>query len=76
MAVRTTLDIPEPLHDALRGRAERTGSSIRSLIIRAIEQTYGLRKQGEYVTGALVQTRKKLGPDFPVDENPHDIVFS
>lgn len=76
MAIRTTVDIPEPLHDALRGRAERTGTSIRSLIIRAIEQTYGPRKQSVYVTGALVKTKRKLGPDFPVDENPHDIVFS
>lgn len=76
MSIRTTVDIPEPLHDALRARAGRTGSSIRSLIIRAIEQTYGIQKQGGYVTGALVKTRGKLGPGFPVDENPHDIVFS
>jgi hypothetical protein len=76
MAIRTTVDIPEPLHDALRERAGRTGSSIRSLIIRAIEQAYGSRGQGGSVTGALVKTRRKLGPDFPVSENPHHIVFS
>jgi hypothetical protein len=76
MSIRTTVDIPDPLHDALRERAERTGSSIRSLIIRAIEQTYAIGKHGRYVTGALVKTKGKLGPDFPVNENPHDIVFS
>jgi hypothetical protein len=27
MAVRTTVDIPEPLHDRLRDRAERSGAS-------------------------------------------------
>jgi hypothetical protein len=37
MAVRTTIDLPEPLHDRLRDRAERSGASIRSLIVDAIE---------------------------------------
>ena len=46
MAVRTTIDIPEPLHDRLRDRAERTGASIRSLIVRAIEQTYPAAQRG------------------------------
>ncbi len=76
MAVRTTVDIPEPLHDRLRHRAERSGSSIRSLIVLAIEQVYGEPKRGEYVTGPLVRGRGKLGPAFPRDENPHELVFS
>jgi len=38
MAVRTTVDIPDRLHDRLRRRAQRSGTSIRALIIRAIEQ--------------------------------------
>jgi hypothetical protein len=76
MAVRTTVDIPEPLHDRLRLRAERSGASIRALIIRAIEQVYSERKKGDYVTGPLVTGPGKLGPSFPKDENPHDLVFS
>jgi hypothetical protein len=76
MAVRTTVDIPDPLHDRLRQRAERSGASIRSLIVRALEQAYTEPKKGEYVTGPLVTGRGKLGPDFPEDENPHDLVFS
>lgn len=76
MAVRTTVDIPEPLHDKLRQRAERSGSSIRSLIIRAIEQVYSDSRKGAYVTGPLVNGPGKLGPAFPEDENPHDLVFS
>jgi hypothetical protein len=28
-----------------------------------------------YVTGPLVTGSGKLGPDFPDDENPHDLVF-
>lgn len=76
MAVRTTVDIPEPLHDALRARSERSGSSIRSLIVEALEQSYGKRRGGKYVTGPLVKRSGKLGPAFPTDENPYDFMFS
>ena len=76
MPVRTTVDIPEPLHEVLRHRARKSGASIRALIIRAIEQAYGDRKKGNLVTGPLVRGSGKLGPAFPKDENPHDLVFS
>ena len=77
MAVRTTVDIPEPLHDRLRNRAEKCGASIRSLIVHAIKQAYpDANKSGEYLTRPLVQGSGKLGPAFPEDENPHDFVFS
>lgn len=61
---------------SLRMRAERSGTSIRALIIRAIEQTYNEGKKTGYVTGPLITGPGQLGPDFPVDENPHDFVFS
>ena len=76
MPVRTTVDIPEPLHHALRERAERSGTSIRSLIVRAIEQTYSKPRRGTYVTAPLVKGPGKLGPAFPTDENPYDLMFS
>lgn len=76
MAVRTTVDIPEPVHEALRERAQRTGSSIRALILRAIEETYETRRKGAFVKGPLVRGPGRLGPKFPKDENPHDLVFS
>lgn len=76
MPVRTTVDLPEPLHDALRHRARQSGVSIRALIVRALEQTYSAREKSEFVTGPLVTGRRKLGPRFPKDENPHDLVFS
>ena len=76
MAVRTTVDIPEPLHHLLRQRAEQSGTSIRALIVKALEKTYGARPKAGYVTGPLVKGRGKLGPAFPRDENPHDLVFS
>jgi metal-responsive CopG/Arc/MetJ family transcriptional regulator len=75
MPVRTTVDIPEPLHDRLRRRAESSGTSIRSLIVRALEETYTEQKKGERVTGPMIRTKGKLGPRFPVDENPYDLIF-
>jgi hypothetical protein len=78
MAIRTTVDIPEPLHATLRHRAAQSGTSIRALIIRAIDQTYNGGSKGAYVTGPLIKGKRngKLGPLFPKDENPHDLVFS
>jgi hypothetical protein len=76
MAVRTTVDIPDPLHDQLRRRAERSGSSIRRLIVHALEQAYTDPGKKEPVTGPLVRGQGRLGPRFPEDENPHDLVFS
>ena len=53
---------------------------MRSLIVRAIEQTYRepsqRPKKGKRVTGPMIKRRGKLGPAYPVDENPHDFVFS
>jgi len=76
MAIRTTVDIPEPLHETLRHRAAQSGTSMRALIIRALEETYSKKRKGAYVTGPLIKGKGKLGPAFPKDENPHDLVFS
>jgi hypothetical protein len=76
MAVRTTVDIPEPLHDRLRQRAESSGTSIRSLIVRALEETYADAGKKKKVTGPLITGKGKRGPLYPVDENPHDLVIS
>jgi hypothetical protein len=69
MAVRTTIDIPEPLHDRLRARAERSGASIRSLIVRAIEQTYPGSTKGRPVTGSLIRGVGRRGPQYPTDSS-------
>lgn len=78
MAIRTTVDIPEPVHQALRHRAAQSGTSIRALIIRALEETYSTRSKQGYVTGPLIKRKQgaKVGPLYPKDENPHDLVFS
>ena len=75
MPVRTTIDIPEPLHDRLRQEAHDSGSSIRSLVIRALEQTFVQPAKRKRLSGPLVIHSGKLGPAFPGDENPHDLVF-
>ncbi|HXE09603.1 MAG TPA: hypothetical protein VN612_16995 [Acidobacteriaceae bacterium] len=75
MAVRTTIDLPEPLHQRLRDRAERSGTSVRSLIVHAIENTYPSAKKGRPVTGPLIPAGKR-GPLYPTDENPYDFIFS
>ncbi|MGP0070783.1 MAG: hypothetical protein ACLPWF_02460 [Bryobacteraceae bacterium] len=78
MAIRTTVDIPESLHDVLRHRAAQSGTSMRALIVRAIEETYGSKRKGAYVTSPPIQRKRgaKLGPLFPKDENPHDLILS
>jgi metal-responsive CopG/Arc/MetJ family transcriptional regulator len=75
MAVRTTVDLPEPLHDRLRQRSEASGASIRSLIVSALEETYADTRKKRKVTGPLIRVKGKLGPRFPTDENPHDLVI-
>jgi metal-responsive CopG/Arc/MetJ family transcriptional regulator len=78
MAVRVTIEIPQTLHDRLRQRAKSTGTTMRSLIVRAIENTHPATeaiKKGERVTGPLIIGKGKLGPRFPVDENPWDLIF-
>jgi len=76
MAIRTTVDIPEALHDALRHRAAQAGTSMRALIVQALNEKYGKKRRGTFVTGPLVKGKGKLGPAFPKDENPYDIIFS
>ena len=76
VAIRTTVDIPEPLHDWLCHRSEKSGSSISSLIVRAIEHVYADSGKGEYLNGSPISGTGKLGPAFPKDENPHHLVFS
>jgi hypothetical protein len=74
MAVSTTLEIPEHLHERLRKKAEESGASIGDLIVQALEHEYPPRK-GERITGPLITGTGKRGPLYPTDENPHDLIF-
>jgi hypothetical protein len=75
MTIRTTIVIPEPLHEELRRRALETGTSMRRLIIQALEQTYAAPRKGKPVTRPLIRKAGRRGPRFPIDENPHDLVI-
>lgn len=75
MAIQTTVDLPESLHDRLRHRAEQSGTSMRDLIVSAIEQAYGESRKGNRLTGPPIRIEGELGPAFPTDKNPHDLVF-
>ena len=57
MSVRTTVDIPEPLHDTFRVLSLTSGTT------------------GRMVTGPMITGEGKVGPQFPVDENPYDLIF-
>jgi hypothetical protein len=75
MDIRTILVVPESLYDRLRRQAERSGSSIRGLIVSTLEQKYGTFGKKKPVAGPLVHSQGKLGPRFPLNENPHDLSF-
>jgi hypothetical protein len=62
---------------ALLFLAAQSGTSMRALIIRALEDTCSKKRKGKYVTGPMIKGKPgaKLGPLFPKDENPHDLVF-
>ena len=76
MSVRTTIDIPEEVYDTLRHRAAEEHTSIRSLVLEAINQHYHSRKKGKRVTSPLIPGKGKPGPQCPDTENPYDILFA
>jgi hypothetical protein len=75
MSVRTTIDLPDDLHAALRQRAAAQRTSIRSLIAGAIESEFRSRPSRP-VTGPLVGKKGKPAPGSPDRENPYDVLFT
>jgi hypothetical protein len=75
MSVRTTIDIPDDLHAALRQRAAAERTSIRSLITGAIETTVRPRPSRP-VTGLLVGRKGKPAAGSPDKENPYEVLFA
>jgi hypothetical protein len=51
---------------------------MRALIPWALEETHSRKCKGVYVTGPMIKRKRgaKVGPLYPKDENPHDLVFS
>jgi hypothetical protein len=75
MSVRTTIDIPDDLHAALRQLAAAERTSIRSRITGAIESKLRPRASRP-VTGPLVGRKGKPAPGTPDRENPYDVLFA
>jgi len=85
MAIRTTIGIPEDLHAAIKRRADEEGVSVEALVVRALEREFGgsgLERAGtklvkkSFVTGPPIVVKGPLGPRFPTDETPWDLVFA
>jgi hypothetical protein len=76
MSVRTTIDIPENLYNTLRRRAAGEKTSIRSLVIGAVEAKFSVRRRHTPVLGPPVPGKSKPGPLCPGTENPYDLLFS
>lgn len=69
------MDIPDDLHVALRKRAASEKTSIRSLVVKALESTYR-RRRGVRLMGPPIPGKGKPGPKAPDRENPYDVLFS
>ena len=76
MPARTIIELPVSLQARLKERSRVSGASIHSLVVRALEETYAEAPKKRKVTGPLICGTGKLGPRFPMDENPHDLVLS
>jgi hypothetical protein len=75
MSVRTTIDIPDDLYESLRRRAASERTSIRSLVVGAVEQRFSSRRQRTPVLLPPVPGSGKPGPLCPDKENPYDFIF-
>lgn len=73
MSVRITIDIPDDLYEALRRRAKRERTSIRALIIDAIDRKF--RDKCTPVLAPPVSGTGKPGPSCPDRENLYDLLF-
>jgi len=76
MSVRTTIDIPDELYAALRRRAASERTSIRSLVVGAIERKVGGARRRTPVLAPPVPGSGKPGPMCPDRENPYGILFA
>lgn len=84
MGIRTTVELPEELHSSLKELAQETGTTMRAVVIEALESKRAARRtkagQGKpvktgFVTGPPIVVKGPLGPLFPTDENPYDLIF-
>lgn len=75
MTIRTTIDLPSALHERLRREAHESRTSMKRLIVAAVEDRCRTNKQRRILTGPLVTKPLKLGPRFPDKETPYDLLL-
>jgi hypothetical protein len=73
--VRTTIDIPDKLYEALRRRAANEHTSIRSLIIKALAAKYSRRGERIPVVKPPIPRHGKPGRHRLDRENPYEFLF-
>ena len=76
MSIRTTIDIPEDVYEKLRRKASDEKTSIRALVLNAIEGKFNRTEPRIPMTGPPVPGRSKPGPLCPDKENPYDLIFA
>src|SRR3954465_4628601 len=68
--MRTTIDLPDKSDDTLPRMAAEEHTSIRSLVLQAIEKPYQTRKKAKRTTAPLLPRKRKPGPQCPDREKP------
>ena len=76
MSIRTTIDIPEDVYETLRRKAADEKTSIRALVLNAIEVKFKRTEPRIPMTGPPVPGRSERGPLCPDKENPYDLIFT
>ena len=76
MSISTTIDIPDDLYETLRRRALNEHTSIRSLVIGALEGKFKPSRRKTPMLGPPLPGSGKPGPRCPDKENPYDILFT
>jgi hypothetical protein len=76
MSVRTTIDLPDDLYELIRRRAASDRTSVRALVVGAVERRYGRRARRKPVLERPVPGAGKPGPLCPDTENPYDLLFT
>lgn len=76
VSVRTTIEIPGDLYEALRHCAATEQTSIRSLVIDAIEAKFKRKEKRQPMLSPPVPATGKPGPLSPDTANPYGISFA
>lgn len=75
MTVRVAIDLPTPLYEELRQKADDLDASLESLVLQAIDSMLQKSEKRAYVTGPLIRGKGKRGPRYPTNKNPWDLIF-